>query len=92
MQEIVTASTGEVTVTEHEKVVECRFEDEIQRGKGFAPIVRNKQLLDQLAQGLPSGIVLPISLTSAPKLGVCLLKLTHPICDALDATHFVGSL
>src|ERR1700720_2656317 len=73
-------------------IVESRLQHALERNEGFAPVPCNQERFDDLAERLPDRVVLPGLLRRTPELGMSYLQLTHPVCEPLNAPHFVRSL
>src|SRR5580704_5476441 len=92
IQYVVASCASQPPEMRHEQLVEGRLQHELERDEGFTPIPCNQECFDDFAERLPNRVVLPRLSRLTPELGMGYLQLTHPVCDPLDAPHFVRGL
>src|ERR1700730_15590618 len=92
IHDIAAGCAGKSSELRHEQLVESGLQHELERNEGFAPVPCNQERFDDFAQRLPDRVVLPGLLRRTSELGMSYPQLTHPVCEPLDAPHFVRSL
>src|ERR1700722_2483659 len=92
IQHIVAGCAGKSPELCHEQLVESGLQHALERNEGFAPVPCNQERFDDFAERLPDRVILPGLLRRTPELGMSYLQLTHPVCEPLNAPHFVRSL